>query len=84
MTSPEELKEAKCTLCKSRPTTKLTDHCFIDLPKIQAETEARVEQAIVKGHWDENAAAITRAWMKQGLRQRCITRDLKWGVRVPM
>lgn len=37
----------------------------------------------MKNDWDENAKAITKAWLKQGLRSRCITRDLKWGVPVP-
>ena len=27
---------------------------------------------------------VTRGWMRQGLKQRCITRDLKWGVPVPV
>ncbi len=34
--------------------------------------------------WTNNAKGITRGWLNQEIRDRCITRDLKWGVRVPI
>jgi methionyl-tRNA synthetase len=37
----------------------------------------------VEGSWSQNAIQATNAWLREGLRQRCITRDLKWGVPVP-
>lgn len=37
----------------------------------------------VAGSWSQNAIQSTNAWLKEGLRPRCITRDLKWGVPVP-
>lgn len=37
----------------------------------------------VCGNWTNNARVITKAWIKEGLKPRCITRDLKWGVPVP-
>ena len=36
------------------------------------------------GSWTLNARHITRAWIQEGLKPRCITRDLKWGTPVPM
>ena len=33
--------------------------------------------------WSQNAIQATNAWLKEGLKPRCITRDLKWGVPVP-
>lgn len=39
---------------------------------------------IVSSSWTYNARVITKAWLKEGLKPRCITRDLKWGVPVPM
>ena len=36
------------------------------------------------GHWSTNSLNITRAWMAEGLKPRCITRDLKWGTPVPV
>lgn len=37
----------------------------------------------VAGSWSQNAIQATNAWLKEGLKKRCITRDLKWGVPVP-
>lgn len=34
--------------------------------------------------WTTNARTITRTWLRDGLKSRCITRDLKWGVTVPL
>lgn len=34
--------------------------------------------------WTHNARVITKSWLKDGLRSRCITRDLKWGIPVPL
>lgn len=34
--------------------------------------------------WTNNAQVIARSWLKEGLKPRCITRDLKWGVPVPL
>lgn len=34
--------------------------------------------------WSHNAETITKAWLKEGLKPRCITRDLKWGIPVPL
>lgn len=34
--------------------------------------------------WSNNARVIARSWVKDGLKSRCITRDLKWGIPVPV
>ena len=34
--------------------------------------------------WTNNAKVITKAWIKDGLKSRCITRDLNWGIKVPL
>ncbi len=39
---------------------------------------------IENGHWTNTASVITKAWIKEGLKGRCITRDLKWGTPVPL
>ena len=45
--------------------------------------EKYIDDTSVTGSWSQNAIQTTKAWLKEGLRQRCITRDLKWGVPVP-
>lgn len=36
------------------------------------------------GGWSSNSIQTTNAWIRDGLKERCITRDLKWGVPVPL
>ena len=45
--------------------------------------ESWIDKTIDQGHWTNSARVITRAWVKEGLKPRCITRDLKWGTPVP-
>ena len=39
---------------------------------------------ISAGQWSSNAEHITSSWLRDGLKPRCITRDLKWGTPVPL
>jgi methionyl-tRNA synthetase len=57
---------------------------FLDLPKIQTRCEEFVNRASVEGHWSSNSISITNNWLREGLKPRCITRDLKWGTPVPL
>lgn len=45
--------------------------------------EKYVNEMSVVGSWSQNAIQLTYALLKEGLKPRCITRDLKWGVPVP-
>ncbi|TPX62930.1 methionine---tRNA ligase [Powellomyces hirtus] len=80
---PTELINPTCKLDKTTPVLKETNHIFLDLGKGQAKLEQWVDKSSVKGKWSSNTINITKAWLKEGLRERCITRDLKWGVPVP-
>ena len=40
--------------------------------------------ASVRGKWARNAIQMTQGWIRDGLRERAITRDLKWGIPVPL
>lgn len=39
---------------------------------------------LTTGMWAKNAQQITTSWLRDGLKPRCITRDLKWGTPVPL
>ncbi|MDR0584121.1 MAG: methionine--tRNA ligase [Treponema sp.] len=80
---PTELKEPRCAACGSLPSLKSTRHLYIDLPKIKDRLEAWIKTASEKGFWANNAIRMTQAWIRDGLRERAITRDLKWGIPVP-
>ena len=80
---PTELKEPKCSTCGATPRLKSTTHLYIDLPAIKPKLEAWMKKASVEGFWSNNAIQMTQAWIRDGLKERAITRDLKWGIPVP-
>ncbi|XP_062453147.1 methionine--tRNA ligase, cytoplasmic isoform X2 [Rhea pennata] len=79
-----ELKRPQCKLCRGIPVVRPTQHLFLDLPKLEERLELWLEQSWTKGDWTPNARYITRSWIRDGLKPRCITRDLKWGTPVPL
>ncbi|CAH2079389.1 unnamed protein product [Thlaspi arvense] len=81
--NPTELKDPKCKVCRTTPRIRDTDHLFIELPLLKDKLTEYINETSVTGSWSQNAIQTTKAWLKEGLRQRCITRDLKWGVPVP-
>ncbi|KAI3895672.1 hypothetical protein MKW98_025463 [Papaver atlanticum] len=78
-----ELKDPKCKVCRNTPPIRKTDHLFLDIPSLEEELVKYIDTASVDGFWSQNAIQATKAWLKEGLKPRCITRDLKWGVPVP-
>jgi methionyl-tRNA synthetase len=80
---PTELKNPKCHTCGSTPEVRETKHLYIDLPAISKNLGAWMEKTSQEGKWSDNAINITRAWIRDGLNERAITRDLKWGIPVP-
>ncbi|KAI5345014.1 PREDICTED: methionine--tRNA ligase [Prunus dulcis] len=81
--NPTELKDPKCKVCKTTPQIHDTNHLFLELPLLKDKLEEYINKTSVVGSWSQNAIQATNAWLKEGLKQRCITRDLKWGVPVP-
>ena len=80
---PTELKAPRCSTCGATPELKSTKHLYIDLPGIQKEYAEWMKTASVNGKWAKNAIQMTEAWIRDGLHERAITRDLKWGIPVP-
>ncbi len=81
---PTELGDPISAITKTKPVPKKSKHLFIDLPELQDEVEKWVEKRSEEGFWSDNATAIAKSWLKEGLRKRDITRDLKWGVKIPV
>jgi len=77
---PKDLKNARCKFCGTKPEIKKNKHLFLDLPKLQKQLSLWSKR---QKHWPENAKTMTAAWLKEGLKPRCITRSLKWGIKVP-
>jgi methionyl-tRNA synthetase len=80
---PTELKEPRCSVCGAKPAVKSTRHLYINLPAVKDRLESWISKASVEGFWAFNAVKMTEAWIRDGLRERAITRDLKWGIPVP-
>jgi methionyl-tRNA synthetase len=80
---PTDLKEPRCSVCGSKPALKSTRHLYINLPAVKDRLESWISKASAAGFWAFNAVKMTEAWIRDGLRERAITRDLKWGIPVP-
>lgn len=81
---PLDLIKPRCKVDGATPVVKETKHIYLRLDELQPKIEAWANEAIQKGAWSSNAEAITRDWLKKGLQERGITRDLAWGVPVPL
>uniref|UniRef100_A0A1I7V8K4 Methionine--tRNA ligase, cytoplasmic n=1 Tax=Loa loa TaxID=7209 RepID=A0A1I7V8K4_LOALO len=81
-----EIINPRCDLCKATPVVKPSSHIFLHLDKLAGEVEKHLNKQLSSGknHWSANAISIAKSWLKGGLERRCITRDLKWGVPVPI
>eukprot|EP00190_Bangiopsis_sp_CCMP1999_P001795 CAMPEP_0198735602 /NCGR_PEP_ID=MMETSP1475-20131203/60763_1 /TAXON_ID= ORGANISM="Unidentified sp., Strain CCMP1999" /NCGR_SAMPLE_ID=MMETSP1475 /ASSEMBLY_ACC=CAM_ASM_001111 /LENGTH=757 /DNA_ID=CAMNT_0044499289 /DNA_START=187 /DNA_END=2460 /DNA_ORIENTATION=- len=82
--NPIELISPKCSTCKTEPEIRKTKHLFLNLPELKDSLEKYVKETSVAGAWTQNSITMTQTWLREGLRQRCITRDLKWGTPVPL
>ncbi|MCL2210469.1 MAG: methionine--tRNA ligase [Treponema sp.] len=80
---PVDLKDPQCSACSSTPSLRKTNHLYIDLPRIKDKLEDWIKKASIDGYWAHNAVQMTQAWIRDGLKERAITRDLKWGIPVP-
>lgn len=77
---PIDLKNRKCKLCGSTPTIRKTEHLYFALSKFQKYLESFIDNS---SHWRENAVNLSRRYLKEGLQDRAVTRDLSWGIAVP-
>ncbi|XP_072237935.1 methionine--tRNA ligase, cytoplasmic [Leuresthes tenuis] len=78
-----ELREPQCKVCRKTPIIRSSKHLFLDLPKLETQLEQWLDKSTSTGDWTANAKQITRSWLRDGLKPRCITRDLQWGTPVP-
>jgi len=75
------LNEPKCKLCGSTPVIKETKHWFLQLDGFREELK---QWLVTKDYWKENVRNFILGLLEQGLVERSITRDLTWGVPVPL
>ncbi|MGC1471462.1 MAG: methionine--tRNA ligase [Psychroserpens sp.] len=78
-----DLINPKSAITGNVPTLKETKHWFLPLNK----HEAFLKEWILKGHkkdWKPNVYGQVKSWIDDGLRPRAVTRDLDWGIPVPI
>ncbi len=80
---PTDLIKPICGVCGNTPELRKTKHLYLNLPAILPKLEAWMKNASIEGFWARNAIQMTKSWIRDGLKERCITRDLKWGIPVP-
>jgi len=88
--SPKELINPRSQLSGKPPVLKKTKHWYLPLDKIQKDWL----EAWIKSHdgdpdknqaaWKNNVFGQCKSWLDQGLQPRAVTRDLDWGVPVPL
>lgn len=79
-----ELKDPKCKLCGSTPVVRKTTHWYFPLGEYQKRLQAFIAERSVRDGWKENVLRYCESWFKEGLQDRAVTRDLSWGVPVPV
>jgi len=81
--SPRELINPKSKLSGNQPVLKTTKHWYLDLEKYQGEwLEEWIDSH--KSDWKSNVYGQCKSWLNAGLQPRAVTRDLDWGVPVPV
>ena len=77
----EELVSPRCGICGATPEFRNSEHFFLRLSAFQEPLLEWVER---QDHWRANVLNFTRSYLQEGLKDRAITRDISWGVPVPL
>lgn len=77
---PENLVEPICAVCGRPICFRNSKHLYIAITELQNELQALVDH---HPNWRKNAIAFTNKYLHEGLRDRALTRDLAWGIKVP-
>ena len=89
--SPSELINPKSTLSGQQPILKETKHWYLPMQHHESWLKDWIEKGILDGdqhheptHWRPQVIGQCKSWIESGLRERAMTRDLDWGVKVPI
>ncbi|MBU4501758.1 MAG: methionine--tRNA ligase [Nanoarchaeota archaeon] len=79
---PEDLIKPYCAICGSiKIEFKERKHLFFALDKISKDLEKWIKPNKI---WRSQVKQLALSWLKEGLKPRCISRDLKWGIDLPL
>lgn len=78
---PKDLVEPRCKICGQKPQWKETEHFFLKLSALENKIRRWVKK---QKTWRPNAYQFSLNLLKQGLTDRAITRDIDWGIKIPL
>ncbi|MGC2290148.1 MAG: methionine--tRNA ligase [Thermoplasmata archaeon] len=78
---PQQLIGPRCVVCGTAAEFHATEHFFLRLDKMQGDLEHYLKD---KEYWRGNVLTATQNFLQGGLKPRAITRDLTWGVPIPL
>jgi methionyl-tRNA synthetase len=76
-----ELLNVKCKVCGGTPVKQKTEHLFFALSTFEPKLTTWLKD---KTYWKANVLKFTNNWLQNGLHDRAITRDINWGIKVPV
>ncbi len=79
--NPQDLVGARCRICGTAPVYKDTEHFFL---KLSAFNERLLEWMKKQVFWRQNVLNFSTRYLEDGLKDRAITRDIDWGIPVPV
>jgi len=79
--NPVDLIEPHCSICKTTPEIRDSEHFFLRLSAFSDRLKSWVRE---QNHWRPNVLNFTLRYLNDGLRDRAITRDIEWGIPVPL
>ena len=79
--SPMDLKNPKSSLSGNVPVLKETKNWYLPMDQLQEKIEKYIHK---KKGWKSNVIGQCKSWLNDGLKPRAMTRDLDWGVKVPL
>ncbi|MBI1804467.1 MAG: methionine--tRNA ligase [Ignavibacteriae bacterium] len=82
--NPTELVNPRSKITGETPAVRETTHFYFPLGDYQQQLEEYIKAADARDGWKENVLQYCRSWFKEGLQDRAVTRDLQWGVKVPL
>ncbi|NLM96432.1 MAG: methionine--tRNA ligase [Halanaerobiaceae bacterium] len=78
---PLELLDRRCKICEGKPVIKESEHFYFALSEFENELKRFLKAS---SGWRENAVKYTERYLEEGLQDRAISRDISWGINIPL
>lgn len=82
--NPVDLINPKSKITGEKPVVRETSHWYFPLGAYQQRLEKYIQEKNAEDIWRENVLKYCQTWFNEGLQDRAVTRDLQWGVKVPL